>query len=89
MKELSVFSTSFINLMKLQHKWPPCNDTYRHKQSHHFLIPIAEKTLNNSAMKTRDTIISQLPEPRGKKSFPTTLSSTDDFPELYKKKQKL
>lgn len=24
-----------------------------------------------------------LPDPRGKKSFPTTLSSTEDFPELY------
>ena len=35
------------------------------------------------AVKFIENMEAILPDPRGKKSFPTTLSSTDDFPELY------
>lgn len=32
----------------------------------------------------QEIIEHKLPDPRGKKSFPTTLSKTEDLPELYK-----
>ena len=36
------------------------------------------------AVKFVENMEAILPDPRGKKSFPTMLSSTEDFPELYK-----
>lgn len=32
--------------------------------------------------------VKSLPDPRGRKSLPTTLSNTDDFPELFFNNQK-
>lgn len=39
----------------------------------------------NVTVRTKDVFKNdKIPDPRGKKSFPTMLSRTEDFPELYK-----
>ncbi len=62
--------------MELKHQWPPRNNALK---SHKIKTQSPHITLQESNSEANaDT----LPDPRGKKSLPTTLSSTEDFPEL-------
>lgn len=89
MHKLSIFS-SFINLVKLQNKRAPGNNPCIKR------IPITSKIQppRGKMPETRKLSLDRvhgpkekIPDPRGKKSFPTTLSRTEDFPELYNKKR--
>lgn len=74
--KLCIFS-SFIDPMELQDKRTPSNNpciqSYRVFQGKFHLSNVTMKIIEQH----------KLPAPRGKKSFPTTLSNTEDFPELY------
>lgn len=117
MEKLRIFSASFINLMKLQDKWTPSNNScnnfpFKNTKEQYSMLTSAYMRTNTARTSkklkslhwttkqisptnrqpfTQITKIAQdsinLPEPRGKKSFPTMLSKTEDFPELCRTEQ--
>lgn len=88
MHKLCIFSP-LINLMKLQDKGSSSDNSC--ESSSTIIIDSLKnkkqktKQLNNKGFNEMFQIYfdpSRLPEPLGRKSFPTMLSSTEDFPEL-------
>lgn len=83
-QKFSIFSASLVNLVKLQNKGSPSNNPCKMFHMQHINFP----THANATQLIYHSFIGQLsllPEPRGKKSLPTTLSNTEDFPELWNK----
>jgi hypothetical protein len=81
MKELGVILLPFVRLVQLQNQRPPRHDPFESKRTNPKLA------MENRGTKTREAPgqtgkFTDIPEPRGRKSRPTMLSSTDDFPEL-------
>lgn len=80
MQELGVILHPVLRLVQLQNQWPPRHDPFKIKTHNPKL------TMNTTVRKFEspgsDGTFTAIPEPRGRKSRPTMLSSTDDFPEL-------
>lgn len=83
MTKFCIFST-FINSLKLQDKWTPSNNTCVIQE----INTLFQTTVEQKGRWFPDyeynkiSRVENIPDPRGKKSFPTILSSTEDFPEL-------
>lgn len=86
MKELCILG-SRVGLVKLQDQRPPCHDTYHTFPIKHMIRCQWGEIDTERGRRKRSRFSIGLPDPRGKKSLPTTLSSTDDFPELWDPKR--
>jgi hypothetical protein len=67
MQKFSPFKLIFKILIQLQYKWSS-------------ILKVREKTQTNASRTGSKTYLVHIPDPRGKKFFPRTLSKIDDFP---------